>query len=230
MNKTFNFFIAILFYLYQTYGECGGNNHINTLPPGVYIITIGSGESIYEKLGHTALAVVKTNNPPYVFDYMVGDPTIWIGLRYFISRIELIPRRRDGLNSLYEYKANNRALSLDKLNLEFINEERIIEAIEYAIKDNKHTYFNIFYNNCTTRVMKLIFDSSIESRHLSKNKDNESSLFLKIYKNMLLVAYPGEAKSQDDLFTPESLHSFLIEKKLARNFIAINPDIEKNKN
>ena len=125
----------------------------------VSVITCGAGDEIYSVFGHTALRITDPvwgmdrvynygtfsfDTPGFAFKFAGGR------LLYFLSVAPYETFARS-------YKAENRSLSEQVLNLSQEERQKIFDTLEENLEpEHKYYYYQFFSDNCTSRVYDLL--------------------------------------------------------------------------
>ena len=144
----------------------------------VSLITCGPGEEAYSIYGHTALRFTDRSNgidvavnwgifsfskPFFVLRFVFGLTDYEIGIFPF---------------DLFEdeYKANNRWIKEQALNLTADEKMRIAEAINENYRpENREYRYNYFYDNCTTRARDMVVQHLGSGVKYKESHDNGPS-------------------------------------------------------
>ena len=128
----------------------------------ISILTCSSGEESYATFGHTAIRIVdSTNHTDFVYGYGTfdfDDPNFLIKfirgkLDYFLS-VDVFE------NFMLEYEYEKRSVYEQELQLNCEQKQNIIKALQHNLQGNNRYYkYNFLFDNCTTRIRNLIFNS-----------------------------------------------------------------------
>lgn len=127
----------------------------------ISLITCSPGTEIYQLYGHTALRVREVRQgrrSDWVFNYgtfsfkqknfvwrfMLGETDYELGVLPYGYFYE-------------EYVREGRAIEEQRLNLTPAEEKALVDALTLNLQPENSTYrYNFFYNNCTTRALRII--------------------------------------------------------------------------
>ena len=125
----------------------------------ISILTIGPGDNLYDKFGHSAFRVYDPENDiDYAFNYGVYDfdtPNFYTKfaqgkLLYKLAVSEFEPF----LNS---YKAQDRWVEEQVLNLSYSEKQGVFNFLQDNAKpENKYYKYDFFYDNCATRIRDVL--------------------------------------------------------------------------
>ncbi|AVI51452.1 hypothetical protein C5O00_09810 [Pukyongia salina] len=125
----------------------------------ISILTIGPGDNLYDKFGHSAFRVYDPENDiDYAFNYGVYDfdtPNFYTKfaqgkLLYKLAVSEFEPF----LNS---YKAQDRWVEEQVLNLSYSEKQGVFNFLqENAKPENKYYKYDFLYDNCATRIRDVL--------------------------------------------------------------------------
>ena len=125
----------------------------------ISILTIGPGDNLYDKFGHSAFRVYDPENDiDYAFNYGVYDfdtPNFYTKfaqgkLLYKLAVSESEPF----LNS---YKAQDRWVEEQVLNLSYSEKQGVFNFLqENAKPENKYYKYDFLYDNCATRIRDVL--------------------------------------------------------------------------
>lgn len=128
-------------------------------PIRIYLMTMGQGDEVYELFGHNAIWVHDPNTafdvvynwgvfdfrtPGFVGRFLMGD------MRYMMVG-ELLD------NTLAQYKAWNRQVWAQELNLTPAEKRALIDFMQWNARPENATYrYDYYLDNCSTRVRDVI--------------------------------------------------------------------------
>lgn len=130
----------------------------------ISILTCSSGKEIYKIYGHSAIRFQdKAGGKDFVFNYGMFDfsaPNFVLrylqGQNNYLLGVETFKR----FNRRYELGGEN--VTEQVLNLDSAETNTLYKALTLNAKDENRTYlYNVFYDNCATRVYKII-ENNIE--------------------------------------------------------------------
>lgn len=134
----------------------------------VSLLTCSPGSLVYELYGHTALRVRevgKNRQSDWVFNYgtfsfkqpnfvgrfVMGTPDYELGVLPYAYFYE-------------EYVRSGRGIQEQKLNLTPIEAKRLVDALSENLLPENATYrYNIFYDNCVTRALRIV-EQAVDGR------------------------------------------------------------------
>jgi len=129
----------------------------------ISLLTCTPGTELYSTFGHSALRVTDSAaNTDIIFNYGTfdfTDPGFYIKfvrgkLLYFVSVDE-------HQNFLDQYAYEKRGITEQVLNLSCQQKEKLLAALnENAKEENKFYIYDFVYDNCTTRLRDMVFDSA----------------------------------------------------------------------
>lgn len=158
----------------------------------VSLLTCSSGDQIYTTFGHSALRVqlpksdkdfvydfgiFDFNTPNFLFKFLKGDLNYRLSIRNFESFIN-------------EYKRANRYVIEQKLNFSTNEAYELIKTVsELYNSDGRYYRYNFLYDNCSTRLRELIFNTKLDAISYEKEEQLSYRDNLKTYlKNKPWVA------------------------------------------
>ncbi|KAA3622405.1 MAG: DUF4105 domain-containing protein [Flavobacterium sp.] len=125
----------------------------------ISILTIGPGDNLYDKFGHSAFRVYDPENEiDYAFNYGVYDfdtPNFYTKfargkLLYKLAVSEFEP-------FLKSYIAQDRWVEEQVLNLSYSEKQAIFNFLQNNAKpENKYYKYDFFYDNCATRIRDVL--------------------------------------------------------------------------
>lgn len=125
----------------------------------VSILTIGPGDQLYDKFGHSAFRVKDENsNIDIVFNYGVYDfntPNFYTKFAQGKLLYEL--GVRDYPSFLMSYKRQNRWVKEQVLNLSYSEKQAMFDfLLNNAKPENKKYKYDFFYDNCATKIRDVL--------------------------------------------------------------------------
>jgi len=192
----------------------------------ISLLTCSSGTESFTAWGHSALRVTDKNKLlDVVYNFGLFDfntPNFYLKfirgrLKYYLG-IELT------INFYNAFKAENRQIIEQKLNLTDENENKIIERLTYLYRpENRYYYYDFAKKNCTTELRDLIFGNieiEFQNQKISKtyrdliNESLKGKQWLKLGINLILgKAVDGEIDRFKSMFLPNYLNNEI--KKVA---------------
>ncbi len=128
----------------------------------ISLLTCAPGQELYSTFGHTAIRIQdSTAGTDLIYNYgtfWFEDPQFYVKfvrgkLDYFLS-VDKYP------DFMYEYQYFQRSVQEQELNLTCQEKQQIITALTINMQDANRMYkYDFIYDNCTTRVRDLIFNS-----------------------------------------------------------------------
>lgn len=187
------------------------------------VITIGSGDKLYEIFGHNAFRI-KDDNFDIVFDY--GNFSFETGNFYLKFARGKLPYTISAAyynDMVAHYIKNNRTVKEQVLNL---SPQQVKQLYGYLVNnyrpENRTYLYDFFYNNCATKikdVLKEIFGNSLSIKAPSNlpNYTFRELLYLKLDKNTwsslgidlaLGSVIDKPAAPEHYMFLPDYIYSF----------------------
>jgi hypothetical protein len=129
--------------------------------PIVELVTIGAGDAIWTRYGHTALRVhdpASGRDRVYNYGYApFGEPSfIWHFLRgeaYFFLGVS------SWTETLGDYRSENRTIELQRLHLTRAQTSELVQRLRWnARPENREFRYDHHLDNCSTRVRDLLDD------------------------------------------------------------------------
>jgi hypothetical protein len=125
----------------------------------VYLLTFGWGDLVWERFGHNAIwikdrtrgtditynwGMFDFNQPQFVWRFVTGDTRYWME-----------PKPYEEM--LYEYKARNRSVLAQELNLTPAQRLKLQQFVQWnALPENKFYRYDYYRDNCSTRLRDAI--------------------------------------------------------------------------
>src|SRR5687767_8963474 len=129
------------------------------LAPTVWLLTMGSGDAVWERFGHNALWVQdRMGGTDYVYNYGVFDfnsPGYW---GRFIRGNWLYELGVSDLSStLYQYQMLNRTLRAQRLTLTPAQAAEVQRFLVWNARPENRVYrYDYYRDNCSTRVRDVL--------------------------------------------------------------------------
>jgi hypothetical protein len=125
----------------------------------ISLLTIAPGNELHSNFGHSALWIQDDeNNINIVFNYGIFSfDTPGFYLKFVRGKLDYMlgAQRIDGF--LYPYKAENRSVFNQKLNLTTKEKNAVYAYLVNNIQpENKYYKYDFFYDNCSTRIRDLL--------------------------------------------------------------------------
>ena len=132
-------------------------------PPGssltVYLLTMEPGDAIWELFGHNAL-VVRDADTGYdaAFNFGIFDPrAAAFYTRFLKGRMMYEVHAYETADMLAAYRAQNRAVRAQELDLEPARKARLLELLRTAVLPENYIYrYHYYLNNCSTRLRDVL--------------------------------------------------------------------------
>jgi Domain of unknown function (DUF4105) len=121
----------------------------------VYLLTFGWGDAVWERFGHNAIwikdrargtdvtynwGMFDFNQPHFIRRFLTGDTRYWM-------------EPRPLADMLYEYKARNRSILAQELNLTPAQRLKLQQFVQRnALPENKFYRYDYYRDNCSTRL------------------------------------------------------------------------------
>ncbi|KIC95460.1 DUF4105 domain-containing protein [Flavihumibacter solisilvae] len=147
-------FLVLGFCSAAAFGRTGGQYRIS-------ILTCGVGDDLYAVFGHTAIRVTDSvNKKDVVYNFGTFDFESRNFVTEFLSGKLLYFLSLEDFNSfIATYQEENRDVIEQELMLTPEEEDVIVRKLELANTDRSRYYrYEFFKNNCTTKVLDLIWD------------------------------------------------------------------------
>jgi len=130
----------------------------------ISILTCGKGQEVYSTFGHSAIRIkdeVKGIDDVYnygLFDF--GDPNF---VPNFINGyLNYMVGKETFDDFIYQYQYQNRSVSEQVLNLDSIQTKKIIDFLEWNVKEeNKYYRYDFLRNNCATKIIEVLQKANI---------------------------------------------------------------------
>jgi hypothetical protein len=125
----------------------------------VYLMTIGQGDQVWERFGHNAIGLRNARtNRDVVFNwglFSFSQPG-FIG-RFLRGEMMYWTAGFDAAATIAEYRALNRTIEIQELNLSPAQRLALAEFIQWNTREeNKFYRYNYFLDNCSTRVRDVL--------------------------------------------------------------------------
>tara|TARA_B100000508_G_scaffold115095_1_gene94070 strand:- start:226 stop:1407 length:1182 start_codon:yes stop_codon:yes gene_type:complete len=127
----------------------------------ISIITVGPGQNLYDKFGHTAFRVVDpANQIDWAYNYGTYDfntPNFYTKFAQGKLLYELSVWPFDGFMNLY--KQENRWVKEQRLNLTTNEKTALFRYLQNnALPENKKYLYDFFYDNCATKIRDILVE------------------------------------------------------------------------
>lgn len=150
----------------------------------ISILTIAPGTSLNDAFGHSAFRITDTTtNIDTIFDYGRFDfnaPNFY--LNFAKGKLNYRIGASYYSNFIASYKAQNRTVRAQELNLNYAQKQRLFQYLMNNMKpENRNYLYDFFYDNCATKikdVTNIAVQNTIEF-HTPKN------LELKTFRNLI---------------------------------------------
>ncbi|MBE0638462.1 MAG: DUF4105 domain-containing protein [Bacteroidales bacterium] len=126
----------------------------------ISILTCGQGEDLYAIFGHTAIRIVDPlNRFDKVYNYGTFDfSQSHFYLRFLMGNLEYALTVTDFDDFLEEYTSENRSIYEQVLTFDTGLLNRIYDSLEMnSLTENRGYLYDFFEDNCTTRVLGLLY-------------------------------------------------------------------------
>ncbi len=145
----------------------------------ISVLTCSEGEELYSAFGHSAIRVCDTEkNIDYVFNYGTfnfNTPNFY--LKFANGKLNYMISYGYFKRFLPEYFKDNRSVNEQILNLNSNEKQRIFEALVTNYKpENRYYKYDFFYDNCATRIYKIISEN-IDGEIIINSNTNEQPSF-----------------------------------------------------
>ncbi len=125
----------------------------------ISVLTIGPGDALYSKFGHSAIRVKDpVNKIDWVFNYGTFDfNTPHFYLKFIKGRLNYMLSVQSFRGFYYEYKAEKRSVYEQVLDLSYDQKKKIFDFLLWnAQPENRYYLYDFLYDNCATRVRDVI--------------------------------------------------------------------------
>jgi len=146
----------------------------------ISVLTIGPGEYLYDKFGHSAFRVKDSiYGVDLVFNYGSYDfntPNFYIK---FARGKLLYALEKTAYHHFYKsYVYQNRYIKEQQLNLSDEEKNKLFEYLNNnALAENKNYKYDFFYDNCATRIRDVLANVLKENIHYPENLIKEKETF-----------------------------------------------------
>lgn len=129
--------------------------------PRVELYTMGPGDALFSKFGHTALCVVEQDLPAggLCYNYGTADFSRPLGLGWDVvrARAKFWVSVSDRVSMLIAFQSEDRSIYRQVLPLSEEQIDSLVEALENdALPENREYIYSHFLDNCSTRPRDLI--------------------------------------------------------------------------
>jgi len=135
--------------------------------PKVILVTMGVGALIWERHGHIALCIeYEDRSQNACYNYGVGDFMHPVGMfwGFFRGNGAFWVDKMDPGGMLNIYRRADRTIWVQPLPLTQAQKTQVIDKLEYDIlEEHKHSSYDHFWDNCTTRVRDILDDATDHS-------------------------------------------------------------------
>ena len=125
----------------------------------VSILTIGPGDNLYDKFGHSAFYIQDPERGiEAIYNYGVYD---WDTPNFYLkfARGQLL-YKLEGVQAqsfIENYKVQNRWIQQQTLNLSYTEKQAVFTFLNNNLKpENKYYKYDFFYDNCATRIRDVV--------------------------------------------------------------------------
>ncbi len=181
MRKLHTLFILLLLQITNFVGATPPDT-IRGLSDGAFasLLTCGPGDEFYESFGHTAIRVCDTNNHiDIVFNYGCFDfaePHFY--LKFAKGRLNYFVMKSTFDDFMLEYRYFKRAVWEQRLRLEKDELERLFAALlENTEPENMYYQYDLFLDNCATRVHNMINNALSPERKMQFGKPKQATTY-----------------------------------------------------
>ncbi len=138
------------------------------------VLTCGPGEEFYESFGHSAIRICDTvNNIDRVYNYGsfdFGEPHFY--MHFIQGRLNYFIEPQDFKDFIFEYFYFGRAVWEQRLTLNHDELQGLYNDLEWNLKpENKYYKYDIFWDNCATRVRDIIEKNSDDYANFYKSDE-----------------------------------------------------------
>ena len=134
----------------------------------ISVLTCGPGSELYARFGHTAIRVSDSvRGIDRVYNYGTFDfNQRYFYWRFLMGTLEYELATTDFEEFYEEYTTENRSIYEQVLNFDPDLLNRIYDSLEInARPENRGYYYDFFEDNCTTRVLELIYTLASDSTY-----------------------------------------------------------------
>jgi hypothetical protein len=122
---------------------------------GVYLMTMGPGDAVWERFGHNAIRIVNTatgEDRVYNWGMFSLDDSGFI-LRFLRGRMRYWMASEDAALTVEAYRRFNRSVTLQQLNLTGVQKIALYAFVKLnELPENRYYDYDYFRDNCSTRV------------------------------------------------------------------------------
>ncbi|TKK67519.1 DUF4105 domain-containing protein [Ilyomonas limi] len=128
----------------------------------ISLLTCAPGQELYSTFGHTAIRITDSiTHMDVVYNYGTfnfDDPNFY--MKFIRGKLDYFLSAAYFPDFMYEYKEDQRSVTEQVLNLTCAQKAQIVHALETNMQAANRAYkYDFIYDNCTTRVRDLIFES-----------------------------------------------------------------------
>lgn len=154
----------------------------------ISIITIGPGDNLYDKFGHSAFRIKDdTNELDLIYNYGVYDfdtPNFYTKFAQgkLLYKLAINPYQA----FLDSYIAQNRWVEEQVLNVSYTEKQKLFNFLQKnALPENKYYQYDFFYDNCATKIRDVLVSVLGDSLEYKTNLASEGLTFRQlIQKNV----------------------------------------------
>lgn len=136
--------------------------NLRAQPPGVYLITMGIGDLIWERHGHIEICVRNANPAADVcYNYGIGDfgHPLSMGWGFFRGANSFWAGKDRPEQMLAIYRIEDRTVWAQRLPLTDEQAQQMIAKLEHdVLEEHKYYAYDHFDDNCSTRIRNIIDD------------------------------------------------------------------------
>jgi hypothetical protein len=138
--------------------------NLRAQPPGVYLVTMGIGDLIWERHGHIEICVRRDDPDDDVcYNYGIGDfgHPLSMGWGFFRGANSFWAGKDTPGQMLAVYRFEDRTVWVQRLPLNDAQAANMIAKLEHDIlEENKFYAYDHFEDNCATRIRDIIDDNT----------------------------------------------------------------------
>jgi len=148
MNRWYGYLVVFCSLFFTTGGAADPNKN----EAEIYLLTVGIGDSMDARFGHTILQVVEPHQP--VWDYNWGvfsfsEPNF--GLRFFLGQLKYWVERAPGGWTVERYREEKRSVVRERLELTSKQKSALLTRIATNMEgENPYFFYHFYKKNCST--------------------------------------------------------------------------------
>jgi len=225
--------LRLSFFLFIFIGFASTAQQFQLTPEAkISVITIGPGQSLNDAFGHNAFRIKDRSlgiDVTYGYgEYDFDAPNFY--LKFAQGKLNYLISRHNFSDFYRHYKASNRTIKEQILNLSKEENQKLFDYLENNYKpENRRYLYDFFYDNCATRIRDVTDSATKNDINFTVPKRLNPKTFRElIYEHVDLNSWGSfgidialgsvidkEATTNEYMFLPEYIHSSFEKAKIS---------------